>query len=817
MKKRNLILLSLLSLTMLSGCKRNSGSTSQPSINSPSHNSASTAPSTKPSDTAFGSASSGSTTPSVNPSTPSVPVVKKAVVKKVYNFAVGGTLNVNDGDEIDAGDVTLTLTFATAAQDSYDIGINSTVGSMVRSNDGLSYTYTFHAEEGKSYTIIISKKQNESKSGQIITFTPEHYTIVGIESGKRYHPYLDQETYEQYTIDFALIPEDGYYIDSVRLQHPNGGANDAPRKLKDGYYSIDDLFDEDCTLVVDVSKIENHSITYIGATEENHIDVKNSTLPSSFEGGSKVDFAFKAKEGYTITSVSFDPKVEGIRDYSSFSVDLPNQDVRITITTSSIIQLRTLENEHVKNVKFYSELDYGDTDDTSYGLPKNEITTLIPTGNNEFFAVFDLDEGYKCASITDSSKEEDGKVYGYDEEVRTKEGKYVFRTTMKEDCVMQFNLLSGKHITLDATQDSSKIELAFEDDQKFFYEEDRVKFAIGLNFTGETYKIKEVTYSYNPEGGETVTDTVTKAPYGSFPYSFTMPGYDVTLHVELVKVETVSLQVVNEATGLVKSFFLNGKVSKTRLDNTTLSSSAFEKNEGISININPTDDHSKTIKAVFADSEGNENEIPLTADINAGQYICSDFILSSGGTVYFREGEKKQARTVTYTSTSSFTFFDSSKKEVTSLTEVYDMDVFYFSVNDTVEEGKMLALSLTIGGTKAELSEFEIDGKTAYKVLVSGDVRIDVSQYEAVLFTVEDDSGYFDHRGFYDADTGEEISVDSGKIKKNTRFYYGGDDFFFISSITIGGSEAAFVEDELLGVKVYTATADVVIHINCDF
>lgn len=745
-------------------------------------------------------------------------MVKKAVVKKVYNFASGGTLNVNDGDEIDAGDITLTLTFATATQDDYDIGINSTVGSMVRSNDGLSYTYTFHAEEEKSYTIIISRKQKESKSGQIITFTPEHYTIVGIESGKRYHPYLDQETYEYYTIDFALIPEDGYFIDSVRLQHKNGGANDAPRKLKDGYYSIDDLFSEDCTLVVNVSKIETRTITYIGATAENHIDVAKSKLPATFEGGSKVDFAFMVMEGYNITSVTFDPKIDGISDYSSFSVDLPNQDVKITITTSSIIQLRTLENEHVKNVKFYSELDYEDTEDDSYGVPKNEITTLIPTGNDEFFVVFDLDEGYKCASITDSGKEENGKVFGYDEEVRTKEGKFVFRTTMKEDCVMQFNLLSGKHVTLDATQDSSKIELAFEDDQKFFYENDKVKFAIRLYFTDATYKIKEVTYSYTPEGEETVTDTVTKSSYGSFPYSFTMPDHDVTIHVELVKVETVSLQVVNEATSLVKSFFLNGKVSKTRLDNSTLSSSAFEKNEGISININPTDAHSKTVKAVFVDSEGKESEIPLTADISAGQYICPDFILSSGGTIYFREGEKKQARTITCTSTSSFTFFDSSKKEMTSLTEVYDMDVFYFSVNDIVEEGKMLDVSLTIGGKKAQLDEFEIDGKPAYKVLVSGDVRIDVSQYEAVLFKVVDDSMLFDNHGFHDADTKEEISLDSGKIKKNTRFYFLNEDpYFFISSITVGGSEATFVNDEVLGVKVYTATADVVIHINYDF
>lgn len=821
MKKTKLTLLALLSFVLLTGCNSNSASTSpkgdSTSVSTSNNSTASTKPSTSTSTSTKPSTPSTTpskpSTPSTSPSTPSIPStpsvapVKKATVSKVYNYT-SGTLNIQEGEEIELGEKTITLTFNTnPGINGVDIMVNKTVSSMTASEDGLSYSFTYTVAEEGNLTVAVCNKQKTSKSGETITFTQgDHYTILGLTSGEKYNPYTDWETYETYDVKFVVIVEDGYYLDSVKLvsEYETVDVNEG----NDGYYIITYLY-SDSTLEVNVQKSEQHTITYVGATEENHVDLANSVLPTTFMSGTETAFKVKAKDGYAISSLEFSlDSIMNPTDYSDFSLVLPSEDLTITITTISAVELKYEANVHVHDVEFYKGVTYGDGSVT----PKDKITSFVPSNRNQFFVVFTVDNGYKVNSLTGVADE--ANVNGYDEGTKTADGKYVFRTYLLSEDTIRFNVTQSHKVQLDSS--ITNAELLFDNDQVDYFEDDTVEFDIAID---GNYKVSKVYASYL-DGDEVKDHIINPRTYGDHAYAFNMPNCDVTIKVELVAVVKATLSYTNTAGNLVQSVRVSGNDSSTTLSGETTSSSDFEVGENVMVRINAGTDHSKKVKATFIGSDGTTTPIELTLNVNFGQYEGT-FTLTQSGSIKVEEGEASVKRTLTLSEGTSVEYYNSDKNKVESLGDLYDMDVFYFSVKNKAQDGKMLVTTLKIGGETADLNAFDLgNGITAYRVTVSGDIEISVEEMTGVKFTIDDQSGYFGGNDsdevFLDPETEEPININNGYVEKGTQFIFSNRSGFTLISIKIGGQTAVPVEDEILG-DYYVATGDVEVVIDMEY
>lgn len=825
MKKTKLTLLALLSFVLLTGCDHNSASPSPKSDSTAtstttSNNSQNSVASTKPSSSTSTPSTTPSTkpstpstspskpsTPSASPSTPSTPSVapvKKATVNKVYNYTKG-TLNIQQGDEIELGEKTITLTFASnPGINGVDIMVNKTVSTMTASEDGLSYSFVYNVADEGNLTIAVSNKQKTSNSGEKITFVQgEHYTILGLTSGEKYNPYTDLETYETYDVKFVVIAEDGYYIDKVKLVSEYG--SDDLIEGSDGYYYISYLY-SDSTLEVTVQKSEQHAITYVGATEENHVDLSTSVLPTTFMSGIETSFKIKAQDGYAISSLEFSlDSIMNPTDYSDFSLVLPAEDLTITIHTISAVELKYEDNAHVHNVEFYSGLTYSDDYETV--TPKDKITSFVPSDRNQFYVVFTVDNGYKVESLTGVTESEN--VHGYDNQVKTTDGKYVFTTYLKKEDTIRFNVTQSHKVQLDRS--SSNVELIFDNDQVDYFEGDSVEFDIAI--TEGNYKVSKVLVSYMDEG--VLKDHIIYAKsYGDHAYSFNMPDCDVTIKVELVAVVKATVSYTNTAGNLVKSVRVSGSESNVTLSGETTTSSDFEVGENITVRVNAGSDHSKKVKATFVGSDGTTTPIELILNVNFGQYE-GKFTLTQSGSIKVEEGEAATKRTITLSEGTSVEYYTSNNAEskVESLGDLYDMDVFYFSVKNKAQDGKMLVTTLKIGGEKADLNTSDIgNGITAYRVTVSGDIEISVEEVSGVKFTIDDQSDNFSGNDsdevFLDPETEEPININNGYVEKGTKFFFSNRSGFTLVSLKIGGQTAVPVEDEILG-DYYVATGDV--------
>ncbi len=808
MKKTKLTLLALLSFVLLTGCNHNSASPSPKSdstATSTTTSNNSTKPSTSTSNTTTSTKpSTPSTSPSTpsTPSTPSVAPVKKATVNKVYNYTKG-TLNIQQGDEIELGEKTITLTFASnPGINGVDIMVNKTVSTMTASEDGLSYSFVYNVADEGNLTIAVSNKQKTSNSGEKITFVQgEHYTILGLTSGEKYNPYTDWETYETYDVKFVVIAEDGYYIDNVKLVSEYGSDNLI--EGSDGYYYISYLY-SDSTLEVTVQKSEQHAITYVGATEENHVDLSTSVLPTTFMSGIETSFKIKAQDGYAISSLEFSlDSIMNPTDYSDFSLVLPAEDLTITIHTISAVEIKYEDNAHVHNVEFYSGLTY--SDDYTTVTPKDKITSFVPSDRNQFYVVFTVDNGYKVTSLNGVTDNE--SIYGYDNQVKTTDGKCVFTTYLKKEDTIRFNLTQSHKVQLDRS--SSNVELIFDNDQVDYFEGDSVEFDIAI--TEGNYKVSKVLVSYMDEG--MLKDHIIYAKnYGDHAYSFNMPDCDVTIKVELVAVVKATVSYTNTAGNLVQSVRVSGSESNVTLSGETTTSSDFEVGENITVRVNAGSDHSKKVKATFVGNDGTTTPIELILNVNFGQYE-GKFTLTQSGSIKVEEGEAATKRTITLSEGTSVEYYTSDKSKVESLGDLYDMDVFYFSVKNKAQDGKMLVTTLKIGGEKADLNTSDIgNGIIAYKVTVSGDVEISVEEVSGVKFTIDDQSDSFSGNDsdevFLDPETEEPININNGYVEKGTKFFFSNRSGYTLVSLKIGGKTAVAVEDEILG-DYYVATSDV--------
>lgn len=826
MKKTKLTLMALLSLTLLAGCdnKTNSPVSKPSSTISTKQDSTSTKPGTdsaKPSaDSAKPSTdstkpSTGSQTPSI-PSTPSTPAIKKATIRKVINMT-DGILNVQEASQVEFGDLLISVTYEDKDPDLFgiDILVNSVVDTMTVSEDGLSYTYHYTVNSEEDITIAVVNKAKTSKSGETITFAQgEHYKVLGITSGEKYHPYMDYETFEQVTLYFAVIAEDGYYISDVVLKTEYG--QDSLKKNSAGYYYTDYLY-ADSELIVTCGKMENHTISYVGATAENHVNLSSSTLPTAFLSGTEVHFSVIPEDGYSISSVTFsDESITSPDNFSSFDIVLPSVDLTVTIETVAMVNIEYEANAHVKNVKFYSGLTYSDDYETA--TPKDEITKFLPSDRNSFYTVFEVDSGYKVKDIIAADGSE--SVNGYDYGVKTTDGKYIFNTYMTSPAKLKFNVLEKKSVALNSA--ITNAELLFENDITDFFEGDSVNFNV-LKTGTDNQKLVKVTESHMKDGS-LVKSEISERSYGDYSYSFTMPDSDVTIDLEFVEVHQTTLSYTNNAGNLVKNVRVYGQTSSTELNSETATSDAFEVGETASLTINAGSDHSKKVKASFVGEDNSITPIELSLSIEGGMYTGS-FTVTKKGNVFVEAGEASTKRTVTLGTGTQVEYYTGLKADskVTDLGDLYDMDVFYFAVTNKPAEGNVQSVNLTRNGVKAELYDYDLDdGTKVYKVTINGDIRIETSEMEAVGFNIIDKSDYFgdnsEDKVFLDPDTYEPIEIFDGKyVAKGTKFFVDDTTYFYLVSITIGGQAAKGTEDDVLGITYYEATADVVVTIDMDW
>ncbi len=811
MKKSIFSLLTLASLSLLTGCFDSSTSTSKTSTNPTSQTSQKTSDSKK-SDTASNSNNSTSSNKTNTNSSDSVipePEVKKAVVSKVYNLVSKSTLSVKEGDELDVGDNVITLSFEEAQTGvEYEILVNKTVATMVKSDDNKSFAYTYKASEGESLIIAVILKQATDETGYAITYiNGDHYTVLGITSGAKYKAYFDDENWESYDIVFAVIPDVGYHVKNVKL-----GDSDINSKDNNITYSISesDSFDSDKTLTVEVETVESHTITYVGNTAENGVDVTSSTLPTTFTGYDVVNFKFIALDGYAITDVTFsDDSIYSYDSFSDYNVVLPNADITVTIVTAKKVALRYQANEHIHDVEFYAGINYLSSDLAS---GKDKITDFIPSDRNQFFVIFNCDSDYKPTGIEGSV---DGGANGYNERVKTSDGKYVFRTYLFKDCELVFKLASKKTVSLDTS--STGVSLVFDNDKTQYFQGDSVGFDIIRDDETNT-KVGEVTYSFVNTDGQTETTVITPSTGSDHSYNFTMPDADVTIKVTLIQVSKVTLSYTNNAsTTYIKSVSFTGANSSANLNNITTSSDSFEKGETVNIKITPTDDHSKKLKVTFTDSKANKTEIQLTTDYSFKRYTGS-FTLTDAGTISIDVGDEATVRNVTANVCDGIEieYYNSSKTKVSDLGSLYDLDVFYFTYKYTSDsDDRTMKYSVTQNGEVYNCSTDTINNEQVFKVLVKGDVVIKVEEdtVETVSLTITGVTE-LDDDVLFTADD-DPIDITKGKIEKNSLFYFDGSSCgVTIGTVTIGG--VVTKGDYSIGDgfnPYYKATGDVVINI----
>lgn len=808
MKKSIFSLLTLASLSLLTGCFDSSTSTSKTSVNPTSQTSQKTSDSKK-SDTTSNSNNSTSSDKTNTNSSDSVipePEVKKAVVSKVYNLVSESTLSVKEGDELDVGDNVITLSFKEAQTGvDYEILVNKTVATMVRSDDNKSFSYTYKTSEGENLVIAVILKQATDESGHVITYTNgDHYTVLGITSGSKYKAYFDDENWENYDVVFAVIPDVGYHVKNVKL-----GDGDIVSKDDNITYSISEYdFDSDKTLTVEVETVESHTITYVGNTAENGVDVTSSTLPTTFKGYDVVNFKFIPLDGYAISDVTFsDDTIYSYDSFSDYNVVLPNADITVTIVTAKKVTLKYQASEHIHDVEFYAGIDYLSSNLASV---KDKITSFVPSDRNQFFVIFNCDNDYKPTGI-DGSVE--GGVNGYDEGVKTSDGKYIFRTYLLKDCELVFKLASKKTVSLDAS--STGVSLVFDNDKTQYFQGDSVGFDIIRDDETNT-KVGEVTYSFVNANGETKTTVITPSTGSGHSYNFTMPDADVTIKVTLIQVSNVTLSYTNNASAYVKSVSFTGANSSASLNNNTTSSDSFEKGETVSFKITPTTDHSKKLKVTFTDSKGAKTEVALTTDFSFKRYTGS-FTLTDAGSISIDIGDAATVRTVTANVCDGIEieYYNSSKTKVTDLGSLYDLDIFYFTykyISDS--DDRTMKYSVTQNGEVYNCSSVTINNEQAFQVLVKGDVVIKVEEdtVETVSLTITGVTELDDDVLF--TSDGDPIDITKGKIEKNSLFYFDGVSIGVeAKTVTIGGvvTSADYSIDHLH--PYYKATGDVVINI----
>ena len=800
MKKGKLLTVNLSLILLLVGCN----STSNSSSTSPSSSSQT---SSLPSSSVTSSSTTSSSTSS---SESSLPIKDQATISKLVNLVSNGTLNVKEGDKVDV-DATITLTFESAVSDEYyQIAVNKTVSDMTWASDKLSCSFTLQASKDEELTIGVIKKNITDDTGDLVTFTQgEHYVIFGITSGNKYKPTYDSD-WNEINVYFGIIVDKGYLATEVKLIAGDGYEMDLTSD--NGVYKFvsGDLYTGENKINVTVEKAEAHTITY---TSLDNIDSTTSILPTTFTGGDSVKFSFIATEGYSITDVEFSHSSNlSIADWSNFELTLPNQDIEVTFTTTKSVKLELESSEHISNVEFYKSVGNFDENDR---LPMaGKITSWVPS-YSYFYMVCNVDSGYKVYSIEGASQADlatGSNYYNY----QTVDGRSIYKVYLYGETKLKVNLATQKTVSLDSSVDSSKISLIFDNDKTTFYPGDDVGFDLLLTDETKT-RVNKVSYCYTDLDGSSKEQEITANSYKDHAYNFKMPNADTKIKVEIVDIinATVSYTYTN-TTNLLKSVTFKGATTSSKLDSSTnvTSLDTFEEGETVNVEVKLNDVNSKEIKLVI-DKTGAEIKLDSTFVKNK---FKGSFIVPSGGTNVTISEIDKPVRSISTPSTSNIEFYTSTDEEskvdsVEGLGNLYDGDVFYFIVKDQVEEGQSLDVSVLGDGVKLDVTTVTIGGKTAYKVTVKGNITIEVSKAESVSVTIDSD----DFEGeisdiLYVYDTGENVTVVDGHIKKGTKFYIDAQDYgMYASKVTINGviTSPSYPDGGFRG--FYEATGDIVI------
>ena len=775
MKKPALLILSFSALLALASCNMSNNDASSASSSSES------------------SSSEGSSSESSSEETPNT-----ATIKAVYNpgSTYDTTASVGLGDVIPtSGTITYTDAQANGSK-KYQIMINGNVADMTMGSDGTTYTYDYSVEKGSELVVAFAEVTQTNSDGYKLTFEQgEHYTIFGITSGQSYLAYQDDVDWTTYNVAFSVIPDAGYMIEDVTITGDSeGAATKSIGRVYRNQYTIsiwDDFFEEDSTISVKVKQGSNHTIKY---ESKAHIDTKKSILPESFVGGDQVLFSFIMEEGYGMRGVDlgtyYADTLNG--DYSNYVVSMPDEDITVKLTLSEAFSLGLVSNDKITNVSFYDNVTiYDDEEGGGYSFD-NEISTYT-TGSGQIVVAFDVVGDYKPIGLV--GFEEDGDDDGFYMLGKARDGRYGIKFWCSSKKDLAIDLATAHNVSLDSASD--KVEISFSDGTSKYIEDDEVKFTLTVKDEyASSWRIKDVYYCYD--------DEEYLASYSDWQdcYCFDMPDSDVTIKVEMYQPVKTTVSYANNAGNLASSVSLVGQTSGTSIEEGSTSSASFEEGEIVKVTIAAGSDHSKEVKAYYAGTSGEKEEIALDRDVYSKEYTGTFMIPEGGASVSVEAGDAVDPLKITYSDDIGITFYTSEDASTAcSSITVYPMDVFYFTLDLEIPEGEELYLNVSEG-----YDDTEIGGKKAYKVYAhEDDIDIEAKSVKWYNFSVKDADGNYATYIFENYD-GETIQLNDGKAMAGTLFrmnwYY--EDMCTITSFTIGGQEAVAGDD-----GYYVVTGDV--------
>ena len=787
MKKPALLILSLSALLTLASCTAVGGDTASSSTSS---------------ETSSVISESGSESSSEE--------AKKANVKAVYNYDANSKLSVKTGDKIPT---TGTITYVNSdskGKIDYQILINKTIADMKMAEDGITYTYDYSVEADSDVTIAVTKKTKSVDDGYTITFESEdHYTIFGIASGSTYKAYESTDgSYEYYPVHFAVIPDNGYLIDSVSLKAEGAAATPLNiYKNEVNIYSYSNILTADCSILVNTTKGATHKIEYVDIDgEDSHVDVEKSNLPTTFTGGDQVVFSFAAEDGYGITGVSFDPYTATAlnNDYSYYIVSMPNADVSVDVYMAQKMALALTADERITNVGFYNDREFDDDD----GFDVVDPITDYTLGTGTVYVAFNVIGNYMPTGLAGFTEWGDNSCSTYG---KANDGRYVIGFSCDAVTTLTVELATPHSVTLDSSCD--KVDIVFKGGDGKYLEDDDVEFdVIVKDDYASSWRVKSVTAVYGS------TEEELDRNWEDL-YSFSMPGEDVAIKVEMYQPVKANLSYTNNGGDYVSGVTIEGMVSSSTLDDETITSGTFEEGENVHVTIAAGKNHSKEVTAYYiANGDADKTKVAIDLDLSVydKEYEGYFSVPVGGASVYIEAVDDVDPLDLTYPSDAGITFYTSTDaSSATSSLTIYPMDTFYYTVDKTVADDEKLIITTysgeysTIGFKKVTIGD-----KEAIQVDVENeDITILVSvskmySFTATTTTGEDASGFFYF--FINYDT---YQLENGKILSGVcfRLNYPYNVSYEIESVLIDGEEAEAIPNEYGGYPYYQATGNVVV------
>lgn len=592
-------------------------------------------------------------------------LVKKVQISEVKSFLFdySPTFSLKAEDQVEIGSSQkLTVSFPSDNHPSADTSLQAIINNVSydlvssKANDGTNFEVNFVTPE-TDFSIFVAEKSTTDEEGKIISFTQgDTYTVLGLVSGQKYK--ADSEF--GYSVDFFIYPKTGYKVSEVNLvDASNNKVQVSPATYSgDPYQYTIRSISSDSSLQITTATANKHTITYVGLTEENHVDINKSITPLEAYDSSFVSVNLLASDGFYISNVSDSASIINTRDPSSFTFMMPDADLTITITTDAFINIDYVKNDKLTSVKFFSD----------YAL-KNEITQA--NENQQVYISVTSKEGYKVTGIKDINNPDNSSWY---DEYNKSWITYIQKNSKFEFVVSSKHTVSG--------------DIVLERADGIYYQGEKVIFILILDANKEVVE-NSVKASYI-ENNQTKQLEVTYQSWDK-KYVFTMPDADVTISFETTTLEYKSLSLGDFSSDKnIKNVEIIGSKSNNKLtsSNTT---NKFIVGENISINLRLNSNQFKYKVVLTKDKVTQDLDLTLI-----GSNYKTSFTYDSQTKIEIVKVSENKVYTPIINDTTGINLKISYKvnnTDVTSLDKIYANDEVSLIINTAIPEGKELDVS----------------------------------------------------------------------------------------------------------------------------